>query len=51
VRQAIADGLSLDETIQQVQVPDFTGYAIFEWVHSQLNVPAAYKEISTEGER
>lgn len=45
VAAAIADGLSLEETVARVQVPDFQGYALFGWVHSGLNVPAAYRDL------
>lgn len=46
VRRAVADGLSLEETVERVRVPEFGGYALFDWVHSEINVVAAYKEIS-----
>ncbi len=45
VKSAIADGLSLEETVKRVQLPDFQGYALFGWVHPGLNVPAAYKDL------
>jgi cyclase len=25
---------------------DYRGYALFDWVHPGLNVPAAYKDLS-----
>ena len=46
VREAIADGLTLEQTVERVKLPDFQGYAIFDWVHSQLNVPAAYRDLT-----
>ena len=45
VKSAIADGLSLEETVKRVQLPEFQGYALFGWVHPGLNVPAAYKDL------
>ncbi len=45
VKSAIADGLSLEETVKRVQLPDFKGYALFGWVHPSMNVPAAYKDL------
>jgi len=45
VGAAIADGLSLEETVARVQMPEFGGYALFGWVHPGLNVPAAYMDL------
>lgn len=46
VQAAIDKGLSLEETVQQVTVPEFGGYVLFGWVHPSLNVPAAYRDLS-----
>lgn len=46
VQQAIDQGLSLEQTVKQVAMPEFAGYALFGWVHPGLNVPAAYKDLS-----
>jgi cyclase len=45
VRAAVAEGLSLEETVTRVQLPESQGYALFEWVHPSLNVPAAYSDL------
>ena len=45
VSAAISDGLSVEDTVARVQMPDFQGYALFGWVHPGLNVPAAYKDL------
>ena len=45
VRASIADGLSLEDTVSSVQLPNFQGYSLFAWVHPALNVPAAYKDL------
>lgn len=46
VQKAIDKGLSLEETVKQVSMPEYKGYVIFDWVHSGLNVPAAYKDLT-----
>ncbi len=46
VQAAIDDGLTLEETVERVKMPEFSGYALFGWVHPSMNVPAAYKELS-----
>lgn len=45
VQKAIDKGLSLEETVKQVSMPEYQGYVIFDWVHSGLNVPAAFKDL------
>lgn len=45
VRAAVAEGLSLEETVARVQLPEYQGYALFGWVHPSLNVPAAYSDL------
>ncbi|NOR61501.1 MAG: MBL fold metallo-hydrolase [Rhodobacteraceae bacterium] len=45
VSEAISDGLSLEETVASVQLPDFQGYALYGWVHPNMNVPAAYSDL------
>jgi len=46
VEKAIAEGLSLEQTVQRVSLHEFRGYALFDWVHPGLNVPAAFKDLS-----
>ncbi len=46
VQAAIDQGLTLEQTVKQVAMPEFGGYALFGWVHPALNVPAAYKDLS-----
>ena len=46
VQAAIDDGLSLEQTVEKVKMPEFGGYALFGWVHPALNVPAAYRDLS-----
>jgi glyoxylase-like metal-dependent hydrolase (beta-lactamase superfamily II) len=45
VQMSIDQGLSLEETIAKVKMPEFAGYALFGWVHPALNIPAAYKDL------
>lgn len=45
VQEAIDKGWTLDETVKEVTLPEFRGYALFDWVHPGLNVPAAYKDL------
>lgn len=46
VQAAIDEGLSLEQTVERVKMPEFGGYALFGWVHPGLNVPAAYRDLS-----
>ncbi|WP_325894094.1 MBL fold metallo-hydrolase [Grimontia sp. NTOU-MAR1] len=48
VQKAVDEGLSLGETVKKVQLPEFTGYALRDWVHPGLNVPAAYRDLSKQ---
>ena len=48
VQAAIDDGLTLEQTVERVKMPEFGGYALFGWVHPSLNVLAAYKDLSQE---
>ncbi|MGN6825934.1 MBL fold metallo-hydrolase [Paucibacter sp. M5-1] len=43
-KAAIAKGATLEQAVTQVTLPSYQGYAIYGWVHNQVNVPAAYKE-------
>lgn len=45
-QQAIDAGKSLDETVAAVTMEAFQGYALWDWVHSQVNVPATYADLS-----
>ncbi len=47
VKDAIAQGMTLEETVSKVKMTNFQGYMLFGWVHSQLNIPSAYKELSS----
>lgn len=45
-RAAIAKGVTLEQAPAQVEVSAARPYAIYDWVHKQINVPAAFKELS-----
>jgi cyclase len=45
VQAAVARGLSEKETVEAVTMQQYSGYRIFGWVHSQINVPKAYREV------
>ncbi len=48
VRAALANEQSLEEVQQSVAMPNFKGYALWDWVHTKVNVPAVYKTLSRE---
>ncbi|MCP4381530.1 MAG: hypothetical protein GY798_08970 [Hyphomicrobiales bacterium] len=45
VQDAVDGGLSLEDTVTQVALPEFQGYALWGWVHPGLNVPAAHNDL------
>lgn len=48
VKEALARSMSLDQTVAELKMPEFRGYALFDWVHPGLNVPAAYKDLAAK---
>lgn len=46
VKKALKTGLTLDQAQKNITMPEFQGYALFGWVHTQVNVPATYKDLS-----
>lgn len=44
VAAAVEQGLTLDETVATVTLEEFRGYALFDWIHSAVNVPNTYAE-------
>lgn len=46
VNDALARGLSLEQTVAELKMPQFRGYQLFDWVHPVLNVPAAYRDLA-----
>ncbi len=45
VKKAVKEGLSLEKTVEKVKMDEFRGYAIFDWIHFQVNVPNTYREL------
>jgi cyclase len=45
VRAAVANGLSLEETVKVATAQAFSGYTLYPWIHKQMNVPHAYRRI------
>ena len=45
VQAALDKGLTLEQTVEQTQMPEFGGYLLFVLVHPSLNVPAAYRDL------
>ena len=45
---AIAAGMSKEEAVEAVAMTDYAGYQLHPWVHLQVNVPAAYDELSVQ---
>ena len=45
VKQAINDGLNLEEIVARVDLAGFGGYALFGWAHPTPNVQASYKNM------
>jgi glyoxylase-like metal-dependent hydrolase (beta-lactamase superfamily II) len=47
VGEAVAQGLSEQDTVQRLaeSMKQYSGYRIYPWVHSQINVPKTYQEL------
>lgn len=46
VGAAVDDGLSVEETVAAVTLDEFQGYALWSWIHQQVNVPGTHAELS-----
>jgi glyoxylase-like metal-dependent hydrolase (beta-lactamase superfamily II) len=46
VQTAVDDGLDVDQTVAAVTLPEYQGYALWDWVHSVVNVPNTYAELN-----
>ena len=44
VKSEIAAGATEADIASRVPMPEFSGYKVYGWIHSGVNVPAAYKE-------
>ena len=45
VSAAIAEGRSVEATLEAVGMSHYGGYSLFEWAHNSVNVPAAYQHL------
>jgi len=45
VGTAVSQGKTVDETVAAVTMQPFQGYAIWDWVHKQVNIPNTYAEL------
>ena len=48
VEALVAARKSKEETVRAAEMKEYEGYRIYPWVHLQVNVPAAYDELSTK---
>lgn len=46
VQQAIDDGKDVAATVEAVTMPEFQGYALWDWIHEQVNVPNTHAELA-----
>jgi glyoxylase-like metal-dependent hydrolase (beta-lactamase superfamily II) len=46
VKNTIEKGMTLEQAQKIITMKDFQGYALWGWVHTQVNVPATYKDLS-----
>jgi len=46
VKNAVEKGLTLEQAQKNITMKDFQGYALWGWVHSGVNVPNMYKDLS-----
>ena len=46
VGTAVDKGMTEEQTVASVTMESFKGYAIWDWIHTQVNVPGTYKELS-----
>jgi glyoxylase-like metal-dependent hydrolase (beta-lactamase superfamily II) len=47
VEAAVKKGLNLEQTKQSVRMKEYDkGYVLFSWLHTNFNIPNAYKDIS-----
>jgi cyclase len=45
VGAAVGQGKTVDQTVAAVTMQPFAGYAIWDFIHQQVNVPNTYAEL------
>ena len=48
VSASVEAGASVEEAMESVTMEDFQGYALWDWVHTTINVPMTYQEVAAE---
>lgn len=48
VKMAVQKGWTLEEAKKNIIMEKFQGYALWGWVHSQVNIPNTFKELSSK---
>ena len=46
VKNAVEKGMTLEQAQTNISMKEFQGYALWNWVHSGVNIPNTYKELS-----
>ena len=46
VKMAVAKGMTVEQAQKSITMEEFQGYALWAWVHDQVNVPNTYKDLS-----
>ena len=46
VKNSVEKGKTVEQAQQTITMKDFQGYALWGWVHSGVNIPNTYKELS-----
>ncbi|PRP95370.1 hypothetical protein ENSA5_39550 [Enhygromyxa salina] len=46
VQDSIDEGLTVEETVEGLTLTDDQGYALWDGIHSAVNVPNTYTELS-----
>lgn len=46
MKTAVEKGMTLEQAQKNITMEEFQGYALWGWVHSGVNVPNAYKDLS-----
>ena len=49
VRTAIAEGRSIEATLEAVAMAHYGEYSLFDWAHNSVNVPAAFRHLQEPG--
>jgi len=50
VKNAVEKGMTLEQAQKNITMKDFQGYALWGWVHSGVNVPNTYKDLSNKAQ-